>query len=326
MKIPLNFSRYLITFATFLIWAVTAPPTSASSSGQIHSLEKKVDEQAFIITKPSIKLLPQNQTINFGPLLWHEEFKGAQVHSLDQTYWTANIGSYSSFLPTINSPSNVLVNGNSDGILQILTSKIFKPSYYTGLCAGKPCQFQSGEISTRGKLSFKYGYLEVRFQTPSGEGNWPAIWMCPLGNFGESGKLTPGEIDLMEWYGNTPSKIWSTLHYPSGLNGRNVNDEKRTSSYSTPGTFASKFHKIAIYWIPNQITFLADDQVFSTFRASDITDWPFNEFFYLIINGNVGPQPNSDLGGVWHSNKPSVYKIDWVRFWSVNGQGKLISH
>ena len=260
-----------------------------------------------------------HEIINIGKMIWHDEF---QLFNDDD--WTKNIGTYSNFLPTINSPSNVQITPKNQGSLRILTSKIAKPSYYTGLCAGKPCEFQSGEISTRNKLSLRYGFLEARIRVPEGSGNFPAFWLCPKGNFGDSGKPTPGEIDVMEWYGNTPSKIWSTLHFPSGLNGEQANDEFRTSDYRSQEAFSESFHLFGMNWQPDRISFYVDRNLFVTFKREQVTIWPFTTYFYIILNGNVGPQPNSDLGGIWTGTGPSSYEVDWIRYWSAENRGSII--
>jgi beta-glucanase (GH16 family) len=36
--------------------------------------------------------------------------------------------------------------------------------------------YTSGWMSTEGKKSFKYGYIEVRIKAPFGKGAWPAFW------------------------------------------------------------------------------------------------------------------------------------------------------
>ena len=133
---------------------------------------------------------------------------------------------------------------------------------------------------------------------------------------------TPGEIDVMEWYGNTPNKIWSTIHFPSGLNGLDKNDESRTQPFSIPESFSDAFHTFAVLWEPKEITFFVDARRFATFRPSDATTWPFDSAFYLILNGNVGPQPNRNMGGNWGSSSPSVYSVDWIRYRNANGLGE----
>ena len=58
-------------------------------------------------------------------------------------------------------------------------------------------QIYSGKLTTAGKHSFKYGYIEARIRLPHGRGLWPAFWMMPEGQL--DGWPLEGEIDILEW-------------------------------------------------------------------------------------------------------------------------------
>ena len=67
---------------------------------------------------------------------------------------------------------------------------------------------RSARLTTKGKVSIKYGKVEVVAKLPLGDWLWPAIWMMPVndtyGPWPES-----GEIDIMESRGNA-------INYPLG--------------------------------------------------------------------------------------------------------------
>ncbi|KAH7877142.1 concanavalin A-like lectin/glucanase domain-containing protein [Lentinula edodes] len=61
---------------------------------------------------------------------------------------------------------------------------------------------QSARISTNGTYSLKYGRVQVRAKTPTGDWLWPSIWMLPVNNTYGAWPLS-GEIDIMESRGNS---------------------------------------------------------------------------------------------------------------------------
>jgi len=275
-----------------------------------------------IITKPS------NANISFpsltlGPLIWSDEFTGKAGTDLDPTVWSSNLGNYLTGSITISDPSLSTLDGTPKGLLKIKTKKINDPSLYNGMCAGgKFCQFKTGRISTRNLLIAQYGYIEARIKMPVGLGNWPALWMLRDGNYNPK-VATPGEIDIVEWYGRYPTKSWSTLHFAA-----DPADSKTAKSAGTvatnPKPLSDDFHTYGLAWLPNSITFLLDGVPVKTFTADQIKTWPFNNFFFFILNNHVAPQPNTIYGGTWDGWQESTMSIDWLRVWQLNGYGEVV--
>jgi beta-glucanase (GH16 family) len=262
-------------------------------------------------------------SLTLGQLIWSDEFTGKAGNGLDPTVWSSNLGNYSNSSITINDPSLSTLDGTDKGLLTITPKKINDPSLYNGMCSGgKFCQFKAGRISTRNLLTVKYGYIEARIKMPVGVGNWPAFWMLRDGNY-DSKVSTPGEIDITEWYGRYPTKSCSTLHFAA--------DPADTKTATSSGTIATQskslsddFHIYAMAWLPNSITFLLDGAPVQTFTSDQIKTWPFNNFFFLILNGGVGPQPNTIYGGTWDGWQESTMSVDWLRVWQLNGYGEVV--
>jgi beta-glucanase (GH16 family) len=59
----------------------------------------------------------------------------------------------------------------------------------------------SARLRTVNSFAFKYGFIEVRAQNPTGDWLWPAIWMMPKTNVYGQWPVS-GEIDIMETRGN----------------------------------------------------------------------------------------------------------------------------
>lgn len=77
-------------------------------------------------------------------------------------------------------------------------------------------QYTSASINTLGKAAWKYGRIEVKAKLPTGGGIWPAIWMLGA-NRSIVGWPICGEIDIMEFIGNHPADIYSTIHFPDSI-------------------------------------------------------------------------------------------------------------
>jgi len=274
-----------------------------------------------------------------GKLLWSDEFTGKAGSEPNSSFWTGNIGNYNVSSITTRSPDLSQMDGSKQGILNIQSVKINDPSLYSGICGGgKFCQFKAGEISTRNLVTFRYGYIEARMKMPLGLGNTPAFWLLRDGNYVPNNQLQ-GEIDVVEWYGNYPNESWSTLHFeaggvnslPSANPSSSPKPENIPSTATSAGTtgvaatsLSDAFHTYGIAWLPDSITFYLDGKALSTYSADQIAKWPFNNFYYLILNGGVGPQPNTIYGGNWDGWHHSTLSVDWVRAWKLNGFGQVV--
>ena len=209
-------------------------------------------------------------------------------------------------------------------------------------CVYGRCEYVSGRMDTSGKLGFKYGQIEANIKLPSGEGTWPAFWM--LGASINQGISWPncGEIDMMEASAsNRPDSIFGSLHsYPD--------DGFGVTSSAYPDNFYSMYHKYAIRWTYNKIEFMVDGEVYNTVTKADVTSeqiplsdgsgnyarrqYPFNNEFFLILNlamgGTLGGDQDGQVTRDANNRLPAggTMLVDYIRYYSVNGQGKLIRH
>jgi len=105
-------------------------------------------------------------------------------------------------------------------------------------------------------------------------------------------------------------------------------DSKAATSAGTAAdnlkSLSDDFHTYAFAWLPNSITFFLDGVPVQTFTSEQIKTWPFNNFFYFILNGGVGPQPNKIYGGTWDGWQQSTMSVDWLRVWQLNGYGEVV--
>ena len=232
---------------------------------------------------------------NTRKLVWQEEFNGTD---LNEKVWNFELGDG---CPNIcgwgNNEKQIYTKENHDlrnGYLIINVVKNGNDSY------------TSSRITTAGKKEFQYGRMEVRAKIPTGKGIWPAFWMLGS-NIKNVGWPKCGEIDILEYVGREPHKVFTSLHTQDS-HGNTVNTRKTQIDNIEDG-----FHLYAIEWTKDKIEFFVDNQSVYTFSPDkkDQNTWPFNQPFYFLINVAVG----GNFGGhdVDNSIFPQEFLIDYIR-------------
>jgi beta-glucanase (GH16 family) len=159
---------------------------------------------------------------------------------------------------------------------------------------------------------------------PVGGGAWPAFWLL-----GSNINTVPwpacGELDIMEYTGNVPNRTTSAVHY---ANSGNVHDYKSNGYYNS-APLSDDYHTYSMLWLPTEITFSIDGKLVLKTLKSDtgLTRWPFgpnssnvDPKMYLIFNLAMG---GSYGGAIQSGLTKAEFAIDYVRYYSVNGYGKL---
>jgi len=265
-------------------------------------------------------------------LLWSDEFNGTSGTAPDISKWTADTtdgcgapynncgwgnGERQYYLASKN-----VHDGSIQGNLNISATRQNNSTNYS--CYFGKCEWLSGKITTYNKVGFTYGYLESRIKTAPGSGSWPAFWM--LGN---NIATVPwpacGELDIMEVKGNAPQITFGTAHYANTGGGHDYKGSTRNVGVD----LTQDYHRYGMMWKPDEISFYIDDALVYTVAQSDtgLARWPFGKnskgadpSFYIIYNlamgGNFG-------GAIDPTLNSTTLSIDWVRFYSVDGVGKV---
>jgi beta-glucanase (GH16 family) len=191
-------------------------------------------------------------------------------------------------------PENIVIE---DGMLKITARReLFLGSSYT-----------SARILTKGKFEQKYGRIEARIKLPWGKGLWPAFWMLGA-NIDQVSWPQCGEIDIMEYLGNQPTKVFGTVHGPGYSGGDSFG-----KTYTLPNDrFDNDFHIFGIEWGENYINYYVDDVLYNQITPADVDgEWVFNQPFYIILNmavgGNLPGSPNAD------TSFPQTMLVDYIR-------------
>jgi beta-glucanase (GH16 family) len=151
--------------------------------------------------------------------------------------------------------------------------------------------YESARMTSAGKHSFQYGFIEARIKMPFGQGIWPAFWM--LGSdIGQVGWPGSGEIDIME---NIGMKSWWG-HNLSSLHSAGADDPHenftRNAPYDLPEgrTLHDGYHLYQMLWAKDSISFYIDGSLYETRTAAEYgkNPWPFNAPFFFLLNTAVG--------------------------------------
>jgi hypothetical protein len=203
----------------------------------------------------------------------------------------------------------------SGGSLKEKAVKLTTPRIYNGT----PYYYLSGQIFS--KFTYLYGYWEVYMKLPQGQGYWPAFWMwnsapvptgypCPL--------ITNwyNEIDILELSGseiaagnliNNHYHYRDTAYYPPPYNSCNVFGWDLPITVNASDT---TWHKYALKWMPNRMTFYFDDQI-----VRDVTDATYTprHAMYTILALGIDPDPlrKPNLSTVF----PAYLTADYIKIW-----------
>ena len=259
-------------------------------------------------------------------LLWAQYFSEKAGSPVDKRYWTHDIGDGYGWGNNekqyyTNKKQNISTNGTGHLVITALKLDENNAADMKYRCFGYlDCLYSSAKVVTRGKLGFQYGTISARIQTTAGVGMWPAFWMLGVPRSSCDGWPSCGEIDIVETRGSDPFVSVSSLHGPGYSGGA------AKSNYYSAGNdpLSAGFHTYRVDWLPNSIKFYVDGQYVGGQRKSTIApkDWVFNAEFYLILNLAVGG--NFDGGALDETIEKAELKVDWIKYTTLNGVGKLI--
>jgi beta-glucanase (GH16 family) len=265
-------------------------------------------------------------------LIWSDEFNGSAGTQPDSTKWTADttdgcVAPYNNcgwgnserqyYLASKNTH-----DGSTQGNLNISATRQTNTTNYN--CYFGRCEWLSGKITTYNKVGFTYGYLEARMKLSPGSGSWPAFWM--LGN---NIATVPwpacGELDIMEFKGTYPEVTYGTVHYANSGGGHTY----KGSTKDVGVDLSLDYHRYGMMWKPDEVSFYFNDALVYSIQKDEtgLTRWPFgpnaqgvDPSFYLIFNLAMGGHFGGAIDPTLNS---SSLNVDWVRYYSVDGLGKV---
>ncbi len=208
-------------------------------------------------------------------LVWADEFRGSAV---DENNWSFEIGNNNGW-------------GNSELEYYKKENSTIHENEYLVVTA-KPEQtgefeYTSSRLISKGKKEFTFGRVDIRAVMPIGQGIWPALWTLGA-DIGTKSWPACGEIDIMEYLGHEPDRVYGTAHW-----GTNTSTHKYKGSNtlaSNAGDFNENFHVFSIIWEKDRIEWRVDDKKFYEITADEMEGqpYPFNKPQFFLINLAVG--------------------------------------
>ena len=244
---------------------------------------------AWALPAPAIAKPPDGWLLTFD-----DEFDGKQ---LDQAKWGTTmsfIGTqgprfHNKYYQSYTLDENVVF---ADGRLKLrVDRRAIEGKEPTGAF-----DYTQGLISTDGKFSFTYGYIEIRAKYPGGKGLWPCFWLMP------QTQQWPPEFDIAEYYAGR-----QTMHF--GLAHGTVQETVWDDAYDTSALLEGDWHIYALKWTPGHAEWFVDGILRKSVDAEYV---PASPMFILLSNSvssRFGPSGVPDEKTVF----PSDMEVQYVR-------------
>ncbi len=280
-------------------------------------------------------------------LVWFDDFGGNTINDKNWTLFPR--ASYAENVFYTYDPANMKVaSGNLN-----LTS--IKNPYYNpqGDSLYAKSEFLvTGSVQTENKMSFKYGYLEIRAKVPFKEGCWPSFW---LRSDNATGKRENApyevEIDIFEVFGSTNS-LRSNLHQHYAIDtgrtdglgnpiieytdkqttGAAINQEE-FYTFANADKLYDEYHTYGFEWTPDKMVIYIDgvkncewklDAASLSAYGLDPDTSGLDTTMNVLFGNNLITKYTEDLEDPTcmedyaDTNLPAEFDVDYIRLYQKN--------
>jgi beta-glucanase (GH16 family) len=175
--------------------------------------------------------------------------------------------------------------------------------------------YTSARLNTFGNFGLRYGKIQARIKTASGNGLKSKMFMLPE-NLKYGAWARSGQIDIMETQGANPNRIKGGIfqggqgHYNKYSGREHVSESK---------DFSKDYHIYTVEWQPYEIRWFIDGKLYGMQNrwSSFSADYPapFDMRFYLVLSVAVDGDTNN-------SQFPAEMSIDWIRAYQIEGDNQ----
>lgn len=286
--------------------------------------------------------------------VWGDEFDGL---NLDDNKWIDNeyYMQPTTLLTALsgNEAKEKKVIAVEDGRLKIRTVRYFSE-------LNSEAQYATGQVGTKDKMGFMYGYAEIKARVPMFKGTWPSWWMTtawaePLwkktsdpNNGGKpytySGVPYRLEFDIFEVF-SSKTDIVPNFHkwWDQSNAGKYVIPESGHTSYPLEishyrypeiDTRSNEYHIYSMKWTPKEITVGVDGNDYMTFDLKNGFNELSNEYneylaqpMQMIFTNFIYVEDLDavDTAGKLIENEslPSEFIIDYIRIYQKENEGSI---
>jgi beta-glucanase (GH16 family) len=218
-----------------------------------------------------------------------DNFNGASGSNPDSRLWledTLNQGG-----TQVYDPSHSFLDGSGNAVLEATQSG---------------STITSGRFTSRTKFNMQYGWCAARIKFPKAGRSWfPAWWMLFVGyNYNPY-----GEIDVMEFFGNT-TQYSTHIHFGGSI--PSLESNKAVPLSHSGGNAGDGFHTYWMQWEPDRIRIGVDDLMMGDWTPASVPAGAWDHMrqpFYFIANFAVAPPW---LPAPLATDFPARMVIDWA--------------
>lgn len=261
-------------------------------------------------------------------LVWFDEFDGT---GLNGDYWSLTDRMYGD--------NKKMFTTTDSKVFEVKNGEVVMRTYKDG-----DKYYTNKTLTTMGRMSFRYGYLEIRAMVPFSRGAFPAFWLQSAWQHRSVDYMT--EVDVFEVY--KAGYVESTLHkwYLSNpVKGPHTRHDWNTPlPYTFPeaqwNTLSHEYHLWGFLWTPETIAITVDGKIVATYDITEAGD--FQEGLrtgddQTGMGGFQDPMIINFTNWVWARNSfrdktwligdetelPLTFRVDWIRLYQSPDQGEL---
>ena len=215
-------------------------------------------------------------------LVWHDEFDAPEINQEKWSFERSMTGSDRTY-------------DNSEKCCRVEDGKLHMIAHYEEGDPTRPYRL-SEALSTKGRMLFRYGYVEMRAKIPYRFGAWPSFWMQSVTPYSRADWFS--EIDIYEIF-SSPHTASSALHKwgrkkdgtPGFAHCSRAVGEYRFQDYKA---LNDEYHVYGLAWDEQKLSFYVDDTLYATIFidaargnfGADVVDGVegFHDFHFLLMN------------------------------------------
>lgn len=257
-------------------------------------------------------------------LVWNDEFKG---RTIDNAKWRTNQPRMTAYDGVGNFDEGT-VRSVGNGRLLMTAYKNPDTANYNG-----KTYLTTNSITTENRMSFKYGYLEVKAKVPYKAGCWPSLWLrspnaTQTDLTGKDGYNM--EVDIIEPFGYTDQN-GTTIHE---TNKSNDSDHCQVAvgnyKFKNAENLANEYHIYGFLWTADEIKFFIDGECFAAYTKDTLARMGYKGDFDDTVNilfdnqliTSSSPVANEEKTNTIENNEgslPAEYSVEYVRLYQKQG-------
>ena len=197
----------------------------------------------------------------------------------------------------------------------------------------KPYRLPMG-FTTKDRMYFRYGYLEMRAKVPYRHGAWPSFWMKSASPYSKADWMS--EIDIFEIFSSPNTAVcnlhkWQfkpDSHKHCSYDGVEAADG-RAFHFPHAENINEEYHVYGFEWDEKKLSFYIDDQFYMSFDIDaekgnihpEVIDGVqgFHDFHFILMNNEIFTPRGGWVVPGWTLTEddafPIEYRIDYVRLY-----------